>query len=331
MTTQRAQLPPEGDEDEAREVYARNPIRLPNYRLERIHVQQLNVDYVPPFGSGYARPLSQHRLSQLRREWEPLAVSPLTISRRPDNTLWVIDGNHRRVIAYEKGMSQLPAMVHSGLERAMEAHLYTLLGTVLGQTPWTRFQAKIVAGDETAADIIQIASKYGLEINGMRGYSDNVIQAVARCEWIYARGGAEALNWVLAFLTSAFNGERASLGELQLEGVFGFYLRYEDRIDRDEIARMLGAAGFNAWFDRSNSIWQRIDVGPRSNTYGLSIAEMVNDLWRKKGVPVKKLLPAWQASLGQFGSRYRDAPFSSHVNYYNRPAHDPAPQNLAAN
>lgn len=304
MVSLREELPPEGDADEARQVLDQVPLRLPTYKLERVHVAVLNVDYSPPHGSGYARPLSQYRLQQLRQEWEPLAVSPLVISRRHDNSLWVIDGNHRRYISYEKGQLQLPAMVHSGLERAEEARLYTLLGTVLGQTPYTRFQAKLVSGDEAAIEINRIAQRFGFEINGTYGKAEGRIQAVARVEWIYARGGPDALMWVFGLLNDAFGGDRDSLSTEQLEGVYGFWARYSELVKRDEVAQVLGASGLYAWINRANSIYDRVDVGARGNTYGLAIAEMVNDVWRRKGAKVKGLLPAWEAPA-QLGQRTR--------------------------
>jgi hypothetical protein len=323
-----AELPPEGSAEEARELLERHPVRAPTYRLERVHVAVLSVDYAAPYGDGYARPLSEGRLRQLRREWDPLAVSPLTLSRRSDSSLWVIDGNHRRVVGYEKGMHQLPAMVHSGLTRAQEADLYTKLGTVLGQTPWTRFQAKLVAQDESALEIVKIAQDFGLEIRGDI-FKDGVIRAVARVEWIYARGGPDGLGWVFAFLVHAFDGVADSLGELQLEGCFGFYQRYAQKVDRDQVARMLGAGGLNAWHDRAASIWQRVDVGMRSNTYGHAIADLVNDTWRKQGKPIKALLPAWTKNLG-FWAPYSEGRFSSRMNWSSKPDHEPAPQQLSA-
>jgi hypothetical protein len=321
-------LPEEGDPEEARQLVERHPVRLPSYRLERISVSTLNVDYAPPYGNGYARPVSESRLKQLREQWDPLAVSPLTLSRRTDNTLWVIDGNHRRVVAFEKGMLQLPAMVHTGLERATEADLYTKLGTVLGQTPWTRFLAKLAAGDESANAIVRIAQRYDLIINGLKSSQDGAIQAVARVEWIYGRGGPEGLNWVLSFLSSAFDGQRDSLGELQMEGAFSFYLRYADMVDRNEIAQILGAGGVLAWIDRAASIFSRIDYGRRANTYGVAILEMVNDVWHKRGKSAKQLLPEWERSPSLFGTRFRDVPRNMHGG--TKPDSSPAPQQLGA-
>jgi Family of unknown function (DUF6551) len=324
------ELPPEGSQEEAEALVRQIPLKMPSYELKRIQIATLMVDYAPPYGTGYARPLSEGRLRHLRREWDSMACSPLIISRRHDGSLWVIDGNHRRYVAYEKGITQLPAMVFSDMERSREADLYTKLGTVLGQTPWTRFQSKLVAGDESTMDIVRIVESHDLTLNWI-GYQDSRIQAVARVEWIYARGGPQGLDWTLGFLVSAFSGERESLGEMQLEGVFSFYLRYESKVTREEVARIVGAAGINAWHDRAASIWGRIDVGRRSNTYGMAIADMVNDTWRKKGKGLKSLLPAWTPNLGQVfpGGRFQDVRFSSRMNWSSKPDHNPAPQQLA--
>jgi hypothetical protein len=324
------ELPPEGSQAEADALVRQIPLKMPSYELKRVHCAVLSVDYAPPYGTGYARPLSEGRLRHLRREWDSTACSPLVISKRRDNSLWVIDGNHRRYVAYEKGITQLPAMVLSDLERAREADLYTKLGTVLGQTPWTRFQSKLVAGDEGALNIVKIVEGCGLNLDAT-GYADGRIQAVARIEWVYARGGPVGLDWTLGFLMEAFDGQRESLGEMQLEGIFGFYLRYAEKVDRHEVARIAGASGITAWHDRSASIWGRIDVGRRSNTYGMAIADMVNDTWRKRGKALKALLPAWTPNLSQAGgpTQYHNVSFSSRMNWASKPDHDPAPQQLS--
>ena len=322
------ELPPEGSEEEALAILRQAPLRMPSYDLKRVQVGQLLVDYAEPYGQGYARPLSEGRLRVLRRDWDSMACSPLIISKRADSSLYVVDGNHRRVVAFEKGITSLPAMIFSGLEQAREADLYVKLGTTLGQTPWTRFQSKLVAGDPAARDIVAVAQANGLEISAA-GYQDGRIQAVARAEWIFARGGPQGLAWTLRFLQVAFGGNRESLGEMQLEGVFGFFQRYGDKVDLDEIANMMGAAGLNAWHDRAASIWGRVDVGKRSNTYGMAIADLTNDVRKRKGVKVSGLLPAWTQGLNQYTAP--NITFSTRMNYAHASAErNPAPQQLEA-
>lgn len=283
------ELPEEGDPAEAAELVQRHPIRLPTYRLERIAVATLHVDYAPPHGNGYARPLSEGRLKRLRAEWDPLACGPLVCSLRDNGMMYLIDGNHRRVVAYEKGMTRLPAMVHSGLERATEADLYTKLGTVLGQTPTTRFQSKLAAGDPAANDIVRIMDRYGLTMaTTSGGWHHGTVMAVARIEYIYARGGADALGWVLALLTEAFPDEREALTEMFLEGAYGFWYRYQGKVNRHELGKVLQAAGIAAIHDRAASTWAKIDLGQRSNTYGHAFME----IWSASRKDRK--LPRWE-------------------------------------
>ena len=319
-----SQLPDDGDAAEAAKLLDRHPLELPKFKLERVHVATLNVDYAPPHGSGYARPLSQGRLARLRKEWDPLAVSPLVVSRRSADTLWVIDGNHRRVVAFEKQMYQVPAMVFTGLERAREADLYTKLGTVFGQTPATRFQAKLCASDPAARAIVRALDRFGLTMaTGAWGPSE--IKAVARIEYIYARAGDAGLNWILGLLTEAFPDKHDALTEMVLEGSFGFWHRYSKHVDRGELARILQGAGLQALHDRADSTWSKIDLGPRSNTYGHAMAEM----W---AAATKQRLPVWQRIQITPDNTLRDSrgafmpAFRATVFY--RPADDPAPQRL---
>lgn len=305
MTTVRDELPVEGDEAEARELVSRHPVRLPTYRLERVKVAILNVDYAPTHGSGYARPLSPYRVKQLNDEWDPLAVSPLTLSRRDNGSLWVIDGNHRRYVAYGKGMLELPAMIHSNLSRAQEADLYTKLGTVLGQTPATRFQAKIVSGDAMANDLAVIADHHGFTLMGTGNYIEGNIAAIARAEYIYARGGPEGWDWVLGMLAEAFEGQHQSLSSMTMEGAYGFYARYADKISRGEVARVMKASGMWAWHNRAAGVYDHVDVGPRANTYGYAMLEMINETRQKKN-----WLPAWEKSQ-LVSARYREIAFKN--------------------
>jgi 2-hydroxychromene-2-carboxylate isomerase len=319
-----SELPPEGDQDEANALIARLPIEMPKYRLDRVHVAQLNVDYAPPHGNGYARPLSQGRLARLRKEWDPMACSPLVISRRANNELYVIDGNHRRFIAYEVGMLQLPAMVFSGIDRAREADLYTKLGTVFGQTPATRFQSKLAAGDKAAKDIVKIAERYGLTVGSGR-MTHVEIKAVARIEYIYARGGADALHWILGLLTSAYPDNQAALVEMVLEGSYGFWARYNQLVNEEQLSTILRGAGLSALHDRADSTYAKIDLGPRSNTYGVAMAEM----WT---AATKRKLPRWERIQAMPQVPHRDEgglflPKFRATGYY-RTAADPAPQRL---
>jgi len=313
----------EGEQD-AEEIIRRHPIEIPKYRLDRVHVATLNVDYAPPHGAGYARPLSQGRLARLRRDWDPMACGPLVISRRTDSTLWVIDGNHRRVVAFEYGMTTLPAQIFSGIDRFKEADLYTKLGTVLGQTPMTRFRAKMVAGDFAANEIHRIVEDCGFELDLIGGSKrPGTIQAVARIEWIFARGSEAGLRWVLRLLDDCYDGARDSVVETMLEGTFGFWLRYAEKVDREILVDRLHGAGLQALDDRSAAIYKRYQT-TSGNSFGRAMADMYNQ------IPGIRRLPDWQEQVvGPNFIRWGQARFTvNRTNHYNRPAANAAPQQL---
>jgi len=293
---------------------------MPSFELKRVHIVALNVDYAPPHGTGYARPLSAGRLNRLRRDWDPFAVGSLVLSRRADGSIWIIDGNHRRVVAYEQGILQLPAVLFSDLERSREADLYTKLGTVLGQTPLTRFQSKIVAGDPAALDIVRIVEAQGLRINITTShYAHANIQAVARVEWIYARSGPEALDWVLGLLADAWDGERDSLSELMLEGVFQFWLRYAETVDTDKLADLLAGMGVQALNDRADAILHRIAVSTQS-----ALGRALEEVWNQRH-PTEKLARWDKAAVRP----YRDITLNERGStVFTRQARNPAPQHL---
>jgi hypothetical protein len=314
------ELPSEGSQEEAEELVRRFPVKLPSFELKRVNISLLNVDYAPPHGTGYARPLSAGRLNRLRREWDPFACGALVLSRRYDGSIWIIDGNHRRVVAYEKGITQLPAMLFADLERPREADLYTKLGTVLGQTPLTRFQSKIIAGDAAAMDILRIVESQDLRINiAASHYAPGYIQAVARVEWIYARGGPEALDWVLGVLVDAWDGERDSLTELMLEGVFQFWLRYADAVDVDMLTGMLQGMGVQALNDRADAILHRIAISTQA-----ALGRAMEEVWNQR-FPASRLT-RWDKAPTRL---YQDVTLNERGStVFTRQSRNPAPQHL---
>ncbi len=334
MTTQ-PELPPEGDEEEARIVAARRPLELPKHRLEHVQIADLLVDYAPPAGDGYARPLSIARTNWLRRNWDTMAAGALTVSRRAGGLMYLMDGNHRRYVAWEYGIKELPAIVYTGLDRAREAELYTLLGTTLGQTPATRFRSKLVAGNPAALEIMRILEQYDFELDTVGGkHKDGVIQAVSRVEWLYARGGSEGLGWVLGILGDAFDGARDSISENMLEGTFGFWLRYSQLVDDDHLVKVLNGAGVNAIEDRADSINRRY-VSTRGNAVGRAMLEMYNGSKRPAGAVQ---LPSWiDKVVGpnvnmdvNFRERELGGQFKAGQPHHHRTIEEAAPQQLVA-
>src|SRR5258708_6691334 len=94
----------------------------PGVHLEMVPLDKLRVDRAQE--GGYARGLSEDRLGKLRKRWDIRKVGTIEVVRRPDGTMWLVDGQHRREVAIEQGIPELPAVVHNGLGVEDEADLY---------------------------------------------------------------------------------------------------------------------------------------------------------------------------------------------------------------
>lgn len=273
MTSLREPLPPEGDEDEAQELVRRNPVRLPTYKLERIHCATLNVDYSPPHGTGYARPLSPYRLKQLREDW---------------------DNGPGKCVANSVTLSLTEVTDISSNTGLVVGNTTTAVGTggTGAQSPGLRLPVRDLQRLSRGPVPGVASTRFGPRCQ--RRLDEPDPRRPARGSFFFA--------------PEAYEGAHDSLGALQLEGAFGFYLRYADKVSRAEVVRVMSASGMWAWHNRAAGIYDHVDVGPRANTYGLAIAEMVNEVLRKNGAKVKDLLPAWE-NIGLFGSRYREVNF----------------------
>src|SRR5438132_1505584 len=116
------------------------------FSLEMAPLAKLHVDNDPTVG-GYARPVSEDRLKKLRKGWDLRKVGTIEVSRRDDGSLWLINGQHRREVAMEKGIEALPAVVYVGLDRQAEADLYLGFAEALPQQALSVFMAKLSRGD----------------------------------------------------------------------------------------------------------------------------------------------------------------------------------------
>lgn len=90
-----------------------------SYAMEEINPQTINVDH------SYQRTLRK-TYKKIRDQFDPLLVGVVTLSKRPNNTMWVIDGQHRLQAMKELGITNAKALVYTGLTLEEEAKIFSL-------------------------------------------------------------------------------------------------------------------------------------------------------------------------------------------------------------
>lgn len=115
--------------------------------LEYIDKGKLMVDI-----ASYQRSYSDTRSLEMARSWSWVALGAIIVARRPDGSLWVVDGQHRLMAARRRSdVSKLPCVVFDVSDLASEAAGFVRSNTARkAMTMVDRFRAMIVSGDADA-------------------------------------------------------------------------------------------------------------------------------------------------------------------------------------
>lgn len=242
--------------------------------LEMVALDKLHIDHAKD--GGYARDLSEDRIRKRRKDWSLRKVGTIEVNRRADGSLWLIDGQHRREVAIEKGIAELPAVVHDGLSVEDEADLYLGKADAFPQQALAQFAARLRRGDRDALGIKRAVEGAGLHI--AKDYStahssDGSIVAVSRLERIYKQGGGAALHTVLRFAHEVWGNDFRAYQQATLEALYQFYAAYSPSWDKERVVEKLREAGVEGVHARAYAIRSTGD-------WPQTVDSMVVAMWR---------------------------------------------------
>lgn len=185
------------------------------------------------------------RVQKMVADWNPAAVGTITVSRRNNGALVLIDGAHRSECARLLGVSTLPALTYSGLTLAEEAALFVELNDFKQPSYLSRMLAGRIAGDKTATDVLNIIERHGWTV----GYSSEPgsYAAVAAAERVYRNGVGvlppgeyeSLLDRSVNLLTEAWRHDRESAHQMIVMGIGQLLARFGDGIDPASLALRL--------------------------------------------------------------------------------------------
>lgn len=179
------------------------------------------------------RRLRMARVRRIARNFDPLALQQATVSERPDGTLILLDGQHRKAameLRITQGLltpSELECKVISGLTEQEESRLFVTLNDTNRPTSLDRWFPRIAAGDEELLiDVSKALSRWGWTVDGQPGKGH--ILAVASLEQIARDGQAlekkieltsTLVDMVLQVITEAWGLEPDGVRAEILRGV----------------------------------------------------------------------------------------------------------------
>jgi hypothetical protein len=163
-------------------------------RYERVAKSDLHVDH------DYQRDHIKHaRVNRIAAKWSWVRFGTLSVARRPDGTLWVFDGQHRKLAADKRAdIDRLPCVVFTSDGPVSESRFFLDTNGDRGSVQMIdKFKALLAQKDETAEFVQRIVTTSGYKIE--RGGADFTVQCVGAVYRAAALDAAAApAAWAIA-------------------------------------------------------------------------------------------------------------------------------------
>lgn len=196
--------------------------------FQAVRVSELRLDK-------YQRALNMPKVKEFAAKFDATQLGTVTVSKR-NGQLYIVDGQHRVVLAKMVKLTDLMAIVYEGLTYEEEAELFNKLNGANGEKTRLKksdiFNANVEAKDDKALEIKNITEGLGFRISQASGA--NCLVAINAIYKIYNKYGATHLYNTLKLIKDTWFGETDSLNNLMLTGVSEFVKIYSEEIDYSE-------------------------------------------------------------------------------------------------
>ena len=245
-------------------------------RLEYVDKKILQVDY------SYQRSPVKNKVDILVRKWEWRHCGVLVVAERVDDSLWVIDGQHRLEAAKRRqDIDSMPCVVFRSLGRQAEASEF--LGANVNRKPLTaieRHKAAVVAAIPESQVVQRLCDELGLRIVNC-SHSPSEIKCVGNLTQLVAGHGEEFARDALQLCIRSCREDNMQIEGRFLRAMMWFRnnlsvpitdKRFSERIED------IGARRLN----KAMSLYVEMYGAGGDKVFGLGILEEVNKGLRNK-------------------------------------------------
>ncbi|MYL97925.1 ParB N-terminal domain-containing protein [Novosphingobium sp. FGD1] len=179
--------------------------------IEWIKVDRLSIDAV--YQRSTDNDASRRLIASIAANFDWRLCAPLVVSRRPDGTLSVIDGQHRTVAAKMRGdIPHMPCCVFNYSSPEEEARMF--ISANRARKPMNRlddFHAALAAADEDALEINRLVTEAGLTITrntSSSAWKPGEIAFTASIASTLRKHGEQIVSAALTNIAEAFPGQK---------------------------------------------------------------------------------------------------------------------------
>jgi hypothetical protein len=251
---------------------------LPDHRVEygvEVEIDLLKID------EDAQRGLNVKRAKSIADGLIVDALGSIVVSERADGNRYVVDGMHRTEACRIRGLRNIKAEIHYGLNQQQEATLFLIKNRESAKvSTLDEYKVGLTAGDALCVNVDQVLKSHKL---GLGSSSTNGVGAVSAVLRITRQYGPEILDRTLKVVGMAWGRDKESWDGVILGGVAMFLGRHGSTVDDDELAKKMLKRGLAARW-RSEALTRASNGGYNNSGTGSRESQcyqMVLESWNK--------------------------------------------------
>ena len=190
----------------------------------------------------YQRPLNQSRVKKIVKNFNPLLVNPIKVSRR-NGKYYVFDGQHTlNALVNMNGGKHLnvDCKIYEGLSYEDEAELFAAQnGDSRAVTSAEKISALYEAKDVDVIDMKETIEKLGITFAFSGASGANKVVCVTTVYKIVKESSCEKLAEILKIILDIWGGENGSFRKEIVNAIYLFDKKYHGQYDRNGLVKSL--------------------------------------------------------------------------------------------
>lgn len=220
--------------------------------IEWIHLDRLSVD--ASYQRSTDNDASRRLIRSIAASFDWRLCAPLIVSRRPDGSLVIIDGQHRWAAATMRGdLPHLPCCLYSYDSPEEEARMFIVANRARkAMNRLDDFHAAIAAGDDDALEIRALVKEAGLTVardTSSEATTPGAVMFTAALATALRKYGAPIVSAALTSMAEAFPGQRLTHGGAIFTGLVTIFANPPGGFDPDELVPALKTFDVVGWGD----------------------------------------------------------------------------------
>lgn len=186
----------------------------------------------------YQRPIVESMVRKMAANWDPDKAGVITVSKRGNGEVVVLDGQQRREarLRIDSGKTPLDAILYTGLTVKEEAARFLGLNDNARLNQYDLYRAKVAAGDSIALGAQAMIDDLGLAVRPGGGPTN--VSAAGLLLRLYASNPTE-LRASLQTLREAWPKDRGALQGWLFKGLVEIFRSSDGNLDRKRLTKVL--------------------------------------------------------------------------------------------